>query len=95
MVGAANTQDAAAHTGTYTFANIANSWDDEELLASFFMRSDNPSGAPLWAGTSASAIFSDIRVLSGTPTTIPEPTTATIALIGGLGLLLRRNVSRL
>lgn len=93
-VGAANTQNAATPTGTHTFSGIANSWDDENLLASFFMRSDNPSGAPIWTGNSAFALFSNFRVLSGTPVTIPEPTTAALVLIGGLGMLLRRKVSR-
>ncbi len=94
-VGAANTQNAAAPTGSHTFAGIGNSWDNENLLASFFMRSDNPSGAPTWNGTSAFALFSNFRVLSGTPTTIPEPTTAALVLIGGIGILLRRKASRL
>lgn len=89
-VGAAGTANAAAPTGTYTFTGIANDWDGEDLLASFFMRSDNPSGAPLWTGTSASAVFSNLRVLEGSAVTIPEPTSAALLAIGGLGIMLRR-----
>lgn len=68
---------------------MANIWDGEDLLASFFMRSDNPSGAPLWTGTSTSAVFSNFRVFEGTA--IPEPTTAALVLMGFLGIMLRRN----
>jgi hypothetical protein len=93
-VGAANTQNAATPTGSHTFAGIANDWDGENLLASFFMRSDNPSPAPNWTGTSAFALFSNFRVLSGAATTIPEPTTAALVLLGGLGILLRRRAVR-
>ena len=70
---------------------IANIWDGEDLLASFFMRSDNPSGAPLWTGTSAAAVFSSFRILEGSATAIPGPTTAALVLIGCLGIVLRRN----
>ena len=90
-VGAANTQNAAVPTGTSTFAGIANSWDGEDLLASFFMRSDNPSPAPLWTGISAAAVFSNFRILEGSATAIPGPTTAALVLIGCLGIVLRRN----
>lgn len=94
VVGAADTANAASPTGTHTFLGIANSWDDEDLLASFFMRSDNPSSAPVWTGNSASAVFSNFRVLEGAAITIPEPTTATLLLMGGVGLMLRRRVVR-
>ncbi|MEX1119429.1 MAG: PEP-CTERM sorting domain-containing protein [Terrimicrobiaceae bacterium] len=94
-VGAANTTNAVAPTGSYTFTGIANSWDGEDLLASFFMRSDIPSGAPEWTGTSASAVFSNFRVLEGTAVAIPEPTTATLVLIGGLVWMLRRRAARI
>ena len=70
---------------------MANIWDGEDLLASFFMRSDNPSPAPLWTGTSASAVFSNFRILEGSAIAIPEPTTAALVLIGCLGIVLRRN----
>jgi hypothetical protein len=93
VVGAANTPNALTPTGTHTFAGLANGWDGQDLLASFYMRSDNPGTFPTWNGNSATALFSNFRVLGGTPIAVPEPGTAALVVIGGIGLWLRRRVS--
>jgi hypothetical protein len=93
VVGAANTPNAATPTGSSTFTGLANGWDGQDLLASFYMRSDNPNGLPAWNGTSATALFSNFRVLGGTPIAVPEPGTAALVVISGIGLWLRRRLS--
>jgi hypothetical protein len=93
VVGAASTPNALSPTGTYTFAGLANGWDGQDLLASFYMRSDNPNGFPTWNGNSATALFSNLRVLGGAPTAVPEPGTAALVVFSGVGLWLRRRLS--
>ncbi|MGJ8640409.1 MAG: PEP-CTERM sorting domain-containing protein [Opitutaceae bacterium] len=96
-VGAANAAGAASATDSHVFTDIASSWDGEDLLASFFMRSDDPvvSGItfPEWNGTSASAVFSNLRVLEGDATSaVPEPSAYALmlGLASGMLILKRR-----
>lgn len=79
--------DTAANS--FTFTGLQETWDDEGLLVSFFLRSDSTVG-PLWSAGDATAVFSNFRVLEGTPIEVPEPTTAVLLAAAGAGLLLRR-----
>ena len=87
-VGAADSANASSAGGSHTFTDIAQSWNGDALLASFFMRSDTPTvpgvalAFPRWSGNTASAVFSNFRILAGTPTAVPEP--AAFALFLGL-----------
>jgi len=74
--------------GTTTFNGIQNSWDGGLLLASFFLRSDNTLGSGWTAGT-ASAVFSNFHVISGTPVAVPEPATLMLAAAGLAALVIR------
>jgi len=69
--------------GISTFAGIQNSWNDELLIPSFFMRSDGTLGSA-WTSGTAEAVFSDFHVIEGTPVvlpvTIPEP--SSLCLLG-------------
>jgi hypothetical protein len=80
--------------GTTTFGGIQNQWDDEQLLVSFFLRSDNSLGNSAWQSGTAQATFSNFRVRSGTPLAIPEPATAATAAPVFLALLQRRRRPR-
>ncbi len=74
-----------SHTGT--FSGLQNSWNGDDLLISFFLRSDSTSTPffipPLSAGT-VDAVFSNFEVLQGTPLAVPEPASAAIALFAAL-----------
>src|SRR4029077_5119933 len=58
--------------GTTTFSGIQHSWTNQPLLISFFERSDN-SLSPAWTSGTASAVFTNFHVISGTPIAVPEP----------------------
>jgi hypothetical protein len=90
-VGASSVVDALAPQGTATFSNLLASWDNTDLIASFFIRSDNPS---TWNGASASAAFSNFRVLSGAPVPVPEPSALALLLLGGAACWTGRSVRR-
>ncbi len=68
------------------FNSIQNSWDNELLLVSFFARGDN--GLSPWTSGTADAVFSNLHVISGTPTSIvPEPSTLLLFGLGAIGLI--------
>ena len=77
VFGVNTTPGSAAPSDTGTFAGLQNSWNDDNLLVSFFLRSD--STVPLSAGT-IDAVFSNFEVLAGTPVSI-------VPLPGGVWLL--------
>lgn len=68
--------------GTFAGAAVQNNWNGDDLLASFFLRSDTAPPilpTPLSAGT-VDAVFSNLEVLSGTArAVIPEPSTGLLA----------------
>lgn len=85
ILGAAPTQGAATAVYSATYTGIQNNWSDGDLMASFFLRSDAPPLTTAWQGGNADAVFSNFRVLSGSPVAIPEPSTAiSSALILGV-----------
>jgi len=72
--------------GSVVFNNIQNSWDNERLFVSFFARGDN--GVFGWTSGTANAVFSDLHVISGAPTSIvPEPSTLLMLGLGAIVLI--------
>jgi len=65
-------------------------WDGEMLGVSFFARGDN--GVFSFSGGGADAVFTDLRVLSGSaielPVTVPEPSAIVLAVLGVFGVAL-------
>jgi hypothetical protein len=89
-LGASQTAGAAAPSGTTTFSGLQNSWNNGDLLTSFFLRSDNTLGQA-WQSGNGQAVFSNFRVLSGSPTAVPEPTSLTFLCVSGFALSRLRN----
>ncbi len=74
LVGASGIASASAPQTSGVFAAIQNQWQDEDLMASFFLRSQSQSGLPAWqGGGTADAVFSNFRILSGNAIAVPEP----------------------
>ncbi|AUB82351.1 hypothetical protein [Candidatus Thiodictyon syntrophicum] len=88
-LGASRTQGVSNPTGTGTFTGIQNNWDGGNLLVSFFLRSDGSLGTPWQSGT-AHAVFSNLRVLSGTPLAVPAPPPLALLALGLAALAVRR-----
>ncbi|MEO1527402.1 MAG: hypothetical protein AAFX06_18385 [Planctomycetota bacterium] len=89
LLGAATSTGAAAPTVTGTYSGIQNQWNDEALLASFFIRSDGPAGGQ-WLGGDADAVFSNFRILSGSAVAVPEPSAVGVIALFGTTLAMRR-----
>ncbi len=88
-VGAATNPGVAMPTFSSTFSGIQNQWNGDDLMASFFIRSDGAG----WNGGTAEAVLSNFRVLEGSVTAVPEPSVLAGLSMGGLlivGLLYRR-----
>jgi hypothetical protein len=88
IFGVSATPGSAAPTATGTFAGLQNSWNDNGLLVSFFLRSDSPA----LASGSVQAVFSNFEILAGTPVPIavvPLPATLWLLLSGLAPLWLR------
>ena len=81
-LGANDVIGAAAPDRTATFAGLQNDWNDQGLLASFFIRSDGPLPPNRWNGGNGEATFENFRVLSGSATAVPEPSLAWLAVSG-------------
>ncbi|MEM7682232.1 MAG: dockerin type I domain-containing protein [Planctomycetota bacterium] len=72
-VGASTTPGAASATASTVFTTTdLSAWTGADLLASFFLRSDTqpPFVNTPWGDGDASAVFSNFRVLAGTPITL-------------------------
>jgi hypothetical protein len=85
------TVGAASPSSTKTYAGIQNSWNNDLLLASFFLRSDISLGQA-WTSGNAIATFSNFRVLAGTPIAVPEPNALVLFILGGIAYVPRRKL---
>jgi len=81
-LGYRNTTGAATPQKEQSFDNLQQSWSGDDLVVSFFLRSDNGG----WSGDTWQTVFSNLRVLSGTPKTLP-PRITSVARSGGQLLL--------
>ena len=74
-LSASTVQGAASGSEIGTFMGIQKGWAGDKLMTSFFVRSDEqPLLFSNWMGGNANAVFSNFRVLNGSPVAIPEPT---------------------
>ena len=87
-VGESTTTGASSPAASATYSGIEQQWAGDDLLASFFLRSDGTLGTP-WQGGTEQAVFSNFRVLSGTAEAVPEPGSL-VLLLGGIALFARR-----
>lgn len=74
---------------TFTGSTVSDNWNNEPLLVSIFMRSD-ATGGSAWTSGTAEGVFSNLRVISGSPIVVPEPSSALLASLGLGFLALRR-----
>jgi hypothetical protein len=80
-LGVSTTPGAAAPSETQTLSAIGAAWNGDPLLVSLFLRSQSVSVIPPLQGGFVGVTFSNFEVLSGTPITIPEPTTTVLAAL--------------
>lgn len=92
VVGVNATPGAAAPAVVETINAIQTAWDDQPLLASFFLRSQAVNPLPALTSGTIDAVFSNFEVLAGTPIAVPEPTTGSLAILGVLAI--RHNARR-
>lgn len=88
IYGVNTTRGSVAPGYTGTFSGLQNSWNGDNLLASFFLRSDDSAlFSSLTSGT-ASAVFSNFAVLDGAAVSVvPLPAAAWLFGFGFLGLI--------
>ena len=95
--GVSSTKMAAAPDASGSFSGVdLDTWQGDDLLVSFFMRSqDIPIPVtPGWQGGTATGVFTNFRVLSGSPVSVPEPSGgAILASIAGISVLRRKKRS--
>jgi len=72
---------------SYTFNGVQNGWTDDNLLVSFFLRSDSTLGNAWSGGGTATATFSNFRIIDGP---IPEPSSGVLLGMGAMSFLVRR-----
>lgn len=94
VFGISATQGSAAPDYFDTLAGIQNLWNEEDLLVSIFLRSEQVSIFPALSAGTVEAVFSDFSVLEGMPRIAAVPLPAAFWLMGtalvGLGLIRRR-----
>lgn len=93
-VGAAGINNS---TTSFTSTGDLTAWAGDDLLVSFFLRSDTaltnigpfPLTIPAWTGTSAQASFSNLTI-TGSATQVPEPSSLALLALSSLGIMRRR-----
>jgi len=92
---AAGATDFVIGQTTLAPAPVDSIWDDEELILSLFItgggRATNLATGVL--DGSAAITFSNARVISGSPTIIPEPASATLLIMGLCAVATRRRLN--
>lgn len=92
-IGAAGSNIA---TEEITFSGLQNDWGliggDQGLIVSFFARGGNDGLGTNFSSGTATGVFSNLRVISGDPTAVPEPAlfAPLIALAAIAGVWFRR-----
>lgn len=87
-VGASRTKGASTASHTFTMSGIQNGWNEADLMASFFLRSESiPGVASGWSSGTADAVFSNFRVQAGAATVVPEPSDYVWVMLGCMGLV--------
>ncbi|MCG6936776.1 MAG: VPLPA-CTERM sorting domain-containing protein [Gammaproteobacteria bacterium] len=82
------TPGSAAPSYSGTFSGLQHSWNGDHLLASFFLRSDDPAFFSALTSGTVSAVFSNFEVLEGTPVSIvPLPAAVWLFGFGLAGLI--------
>jgi hypothetical protein len=89
QVGYNTAKDANTFTSSTTLTALQNSWNDKGLLASFFIRSDDTL-VSAWTSGTATGVFENFRVLNGTATAIPEPSSLVLLLSSLIAVLYLR-----
>lgn len=87
-VSGTSTPDPAQTSATFLAASDLPGWAGDDLLVTFFLRSDDPSIFDSWTGQAAEADFFDFTAVQGSPVQVPEP--ASLALLGLGTLVLTR-----
>ena len=90
ILGINSIQGSNVPGATATLNGVQNLWDDQGLLASFFLRSEGAFNLTGLSSGTLTAVFSNFEVLEGTPIVIPEPSAAMLALLAASGASLRR-----
>ncbi|MBX2850198.1 MAG: PEP-CTERM sorting domain-containing protein [Phycisphaeraceae bacterium] len=85
--------DPLAPTQSVTFSGASDlvAWNGDDLVVSFFLRSDDPSIYSNWSGETANADFFDFTVVEGAAIQVPEPTSLALIALGGLAMMRRRS----
>ena len=93
-IGAAPLPGAANPTVSGAFAGLQDQWNDQDLIASFFIRSDGVIPGNQWNSGNANAVFSNFRVLQGTVSAVPEPNSVCLLAAVTAGMMVVRRPRR-
>lgn len=85
--------DGSSSSTSFSRTSDLTSWAGDDLLVSFFLRSDSVS-SPIpvgpWSGESAQADFLNFTVVQGSASAVPEPSSIALLGVGGLAMIRRR-----